>query len=95
MVVRIRFVRPAFSSEKRERNRRMALAFAALLQPPAVAASAIALWSIAAGWQWVGNFAFPSGVLSHWQTWLAGAAGIWLCALALNRYGNSGGQTAV
>jgi hypothetical protein len=95
MVVRIRFVRAPSPGEKRERNRRIALAFAALLQPPAVAALSLAFWSIAAGLEWVGSFAFPSGFLSHWQTWVAAAAAIWLCARALNRYGNSGGQTAV
>lgn len=95
MVVRIRFVKPPTSVEKHLRNRRLALAFAALLQPPAVAALALAMWSVAGGLQWVGRFAFASGVFSHWQTWVAAAAGIWLCARALNRYGNDGGETAV
>lgn len=95
MVVRIRFVKPPSPGERRERNRRAALAFAALLQPPAVAAFSLALWSLAAGFQWVGSFAFPSGLFSHWQTWVVAAGGIWLCAHALNRYGNNGDQTAV
>jgi hypothetical protein len=95
MVVRIRFVKPPSPLEKRLRNRRLALAFAALLQPPAVAALALAMWSIAAGMQWVGSFAFARGLLSHWQTWVAAAAAIWSCARALNHYGSSGGETAV
>ena len=95
MVVRIRFVKPPSPLEKRLRNRRLALAFAALLQPPAAAALALAMWSIAGNLQWVGRFAFASGVLSHWQTWFAAAAAIWLCARALNRFGNSEGETAV
>src|SRR5581483_370843 len=95
MLVRVRFRTPPSPAEKRMRNRRLALTFAALLQPPAVAALALACWSIAAGMQWVGAFAIASGVFSHWQTWILAAAGIWLCAHALNRYGNNGGQTAV
>jgi hypothetical protein len=95
MVVRIRFARPSLRSEKRLRNQRLALAFAALLQPPAVAALSLALWRIFASFQWVASFAIPNGVFSHWQTWAAAAVGIWLCASALDRYGNSGGPAAV
>lgn len=95
MVVRIRFAKATSPVEKRVRNRRLALACAALLEPPAVAAFVLALWSIAAGFHWVGSFAIASGVFSHWQTWVAAAAGIWLCSNTLNRYGKRGGETAV
>ena len=95
MVVRIRFAKPPSQSEKRLRNQRLALVFATLLQPPAVAALALALWRICASFQWVASFAIPDGLFSHWQTWIAGAAGIWLCSSALDRYGKNGGQAAV
>jgi hypothetical protein len=99
MVVRIRFVKGPSPGQKRARNQRMAAVFATLLQPPAVAALALALWSIAASFKWVGTFAFDRGLLSHWQTWMAAAVAIWFCASALNRYGNrygkDGGQAAV
>jgi hypothetical protein len=73
----------------------MATLFATLLQPPAVAALALALWSIAANFKWVGTFAIDTGLFSHWQTWMAVAILIWFCASALNRYGKDGGQAAV
>jgi hypothetical protein len=95
MRVRIRFAKSPTSSERRRRNQRAALAFATLLQPAAVTSLALAFWSLAAGLQWVGSFAIPSGIFSHWETWMAGAGAIWLCASALNRYGKSGGQAAV
>jgi hypothetical protein len=43
----------------------------------------------------VGNFAIPSGFFSHWETWMAAAAGLEFCAVALNRYGKNGGTAAV
>ena len=95
MLVRIRFAKPAPLEERRDRNRRIALACAALLEPAVVATLALALWRIAAGFKWVAGFAFPSGVFSYWQTWLGAAAGIQLCAAALNRYGKGGKAAAV
>jgi hypothetical protein len=95
MVVRIRFAQPSSPLERRIRNQRVAIAFATLLQPPAVAASALAVWSIGASYKWVGSFAFDRGLFSHWQTWLVAAAAIWLFASLLNRYGKDSGQAAV
>jgi hypothetical protein len=95
MIVRIRLAKPPSPSEKRLRNQRLALAFAALLQPAAVAALALALWRIGASFQWVASFDIPNGPFSHWQTWIAAAAGIWLCSSALDRYGKSGGPAPV
>ncbi len=94
MVVRIRFAKRPAPVESGVRNRRMASLFATLLEPAAVAALALAIWRIAAGLQWVGNFAIPTGFFSYWQTWFAAAAGIQFCASALNRYGNGGGAAA-
>jgi hypothetical protein len=95
MLVRIRFAKPPSPSEKRVRNRRLALLVATLLEPAAVAALALALWRIAAGFQWVGSFAIAAGVFSYWQTWIAAAAGIQWCAHALNRFGKNDDVTAV
>ena len=91
MVVRIRFVKPPSPAEKGARNRRFASLLATLLEPAVVAALALMLWRIASSFQWVGAFAISTGFFSHWQTWLAAAAGIQYCASALNRYGKSGG----
>ena len=95
MVVRIRFDKRSVAGKNRNGNRRAALAFAALLDPAAVMALALGLWSVAAELKWVGSFAIPSGLFSHWETWMAAAAGLEFCAAALNRYGKSGGAAAV
>lgn len=95
MVVRIRFAKPPSSGQRHERNQRLALTFAVLLQALAVAALALAVWGAAAKLDWLGSFAFGSGILSHWQTWIVAAAGIGWCSHALNRFGKSGGQRAV
>jgi hypothetical protein len=92
MVVRIRFGKGPKVARKRGKNQRVALAVAALLTPAAFTASVLALWSIAAGLNWTNSFAFPTGIFSHWQVWLAAAVGLQLCARVLNRYGKGGGQ---
>jgi hypothetical protein len=95
MVVRIKFVRRPDADKNREMNRRAAMALAALLDPAALMALALALWAMAAARHWVGTFAITSGIFSYWETWLSAAVALELCALALNRYGNSGGAAAV
>jgi hypothetical protein len=95
MVVRIRIGKRSVVGKNRNESRRAALALAALLDPAAVMALALGLWGIAAELKWVGNFAIPSGFFSYWETWMAAAAGLEFCAVALNRYGKNGGAAAV
>lgn len=91
MVVRIRFgTGPKLGSRRTERGRKTALAAAAMLSPAALVASVFALWRIAADLQFTNSFAIASGVFSHWQVWLAGAAFLQLCSRVLNRYGKNG-----
>jgi hypothetical protein len=90
MVVRIRFGKGPKVARKRGKNQRVALTVAALLTPAAFTASVLALWRIAADLSWTNRFGFPTGILSHWQVWLAAAAGLQLCARLLNRYGKGG-----
>jgi hypothetical protein len=87
MVVRIRFRTGPIVSRKRGKNKRLALAVAALLPPAALCAGVLALWRIAADLNWTGSFAIPTGIFSHWQVWLGAAVLLQLCARALNRYG--------
>ncbi len=95
MRVRIRIAKFPSSNERRYRNQRAASVFAVLLQPGAVAAGSMALWRLMSEFGLAAHFAIPSGVFSHWQTWLALAGAIQYCAIALNRYGNGGGAAAV
>lgn len=74
---------------KRRSNRRLALAFAAILTPAAVMAAALAVWGLAAGPNWVSNFAIHTGLLSHWQVWLGFAAVLQTASHLLNRYGRA------
>ena len=87
MRVRIRFERRTRTATKRRRNQRIALAVAALLTPAAAMAAALGFWRIAADLNWANSFAIPSGIFSHWQVWLGGAAVLQLCSRILNRYG--------
>jgi hypothetical protein len=95
MFVRVRFRKVPIVSKNQTKNRRAAMALAALLDPAALLALTLALWGIAARFKWLGVFAIASGLFSHWETWLGAAAALELCALALDRYGGSGGAAAV
>lgn len=91
MVLRIRFAKgPKLGSKRTERNKKFALAAAALLTPAALVASVLALWRIAADLKVTNSFAIPTGLFSHWQVWLAAAALLQLCSRMLNRYGRGG-----
>jgi hypothetical protein len=94
MVVRIRFRKGLKLGQRRQKNRRIALAVAAMLTPAALVAMLLAFWRIAADLSWTASFAIPSGLFSHWQVWLAAAAVLQLCARTLNRYGR-GGEAAI
>jgi len=88
MVVRIRFGKPTRVARVRRKNRRLALAVAAMLSPAAFLASMLGLWRLAADMQWAGSFAIVSGIFSHWQVWMGGAVLLGLCSRMLNRYGH-------
>lgn len=94
MVVRIRFRRGRKLGRKRHTNKRLALGVAALLPVLAFTAGVLAAWRIAADLKLAGSFAFSTGLLSHWQVWMAAAVALQLCAHALNRYGKSGDPAA-
>ena len=94
MVVRIRFGKGTRVGIKRRKNKRIALAVAALLPPAAFLAGVLGVWRIAADLNWTNSFAIPSGIFSHWQVWLGAAIGLQVCARALNRYGKGGDPAA-
>ena len=89
MVVRIRLGKRPARDVRRAQNRRAALAVAALLTPSALMACVLGFWRIAADFKWTSSFAIASGVFSHWQVWVGGAALLQFCAYALNRYGRT------
>ena len=94
MVVRIRFGKGLRVGKKRRKNRRMALAAAAMLTPAAFLVGVVGLWRVSSDLGITSGFAISSGVFSHWQVWLATAVLLQLCARLLNRYGRSGDAAA-
>jgi hypothetical protein len=75
---------------KKGKNRRLALALAALLAPTVLAAYVLGVWRLCTDVGFAGDFEIKQGLFSHWQVWIAlGAAGNVL-AVMLNRYGHGG-----
>ena len=87
MVVRLRLGRGPQVKKTAERDRKAALALAALLTPAALMACVLALWRLCADLGITGPFAIGRGPFSHWQVWVGVAAGTQLAAVSLNRYG--------
>jgi hypothetical protein len=87
MKVRIRFGKGPKVGKNSRRNRRAALALAALLTPAAFLAAVMGLWRISADLGFTSNFIISGGFFSHWQVWFAGAVCMGFGSHALNRYG--------
>ena len=94
MLLRIRFAKGPRIARMRRKNRRVALAAGALLTPAALMAFALGIWRLAADLSWTGEFAITSGLFSHWQVWLAGAALLQFAAHLLGRYGKAEDRVA-
>ncbi|MGA2602167.1 MAG: hypothetical protein ABSH09_34815 [Bryobacteraceae bacterium] len=88
MQVRIRFQHGPTVRQKARKNRHVALASAALLTPAAVTAFVLSMWRLGADLGFARSFAVHTGILSHWQVWLAISVAIQFLAVVLNRYGN-------
>ena len=56
-----------------------------LITPIAVAAYTLAAWRMGSDLNWTGEFFIESGLLSHWQVWLALAIGVHFGGSYLNR----------
>jgi hypothetical protein len=83
MVVRIRWnSRPGGVSLVRT----AALTMASLLMPSALIAFTLAFWRITADLHLTSDFFIASGLWSHWQVWLIGAAVLVVLARLLDRY---------
>ena len=89
MRVRIRLNRGARVRQKGRKNQHIALALASLLTPAAVMACVLAFWRLTADFKVTNQFPIADGLFSHWQVWVSGSAALQLCAVVLNRYGNS------
>ena len=93
MVVRLRLQKRRSTAYPPPNYQTIALAIAALLMPASLVAFTLAFWRIAADLRWTREFAISSGIFSHWQVWMAGAALLVVIAAILNRYGRNDRET--
>ena len=59
--------------------------FRYLLTPVALSGYVLAAWRFGSDMGWTGEFFISRGLLSHWQVWLALAAGVNVSAVYLDR----------
>jgi hypothetical protein len=85
MVVKIPFGGGTVVSRPGKHSRLATLA-ASLLTLASIICGSLALWRIGTDLEWAGDFAFPSGFLSHWQVWLGAAIAVQYLAWRLGRY---------
>lgn len=86
MIVRLKFRLGSAVSRKPRKNQSVALAGATLLAPVSLMAYIVGVWRLTSDLGATREFAF-TGVLSHWQVWIAAAAATHLGAYVLTRYG--------
>jgi hypothetical protein len=72
------------------KNRRVALAFAALLAPAVLSTYVLGIWRLSTDAGFTGDFEIKEGIFSHWQVWIALGAALNVFAVMLNRYGHGG-----
>ena len=75
-----------------QQTQQVAPVFRHLLMPVAVAGYALAGWRLAADLDLAGEFFVAGGLFSHWQVWLALAAGTHFSASYLDKVNNSRDQ---
>jgi hypothetical protein len=90
MQVRLRFERGVHVHQADGKNRRVALAAAAMLAPGALAALLFTLWRLAADLGLMGEFAISGGLFSHWPVWAGLTAALLFVCMRLNSYGRGG-----
>ena len=86
MVVKIRFGRGPMVSRRSGKNSRMARLASSVLTLVALGCASLGAWRVATDLGWAGDFVFAAGIQSHWQVWIAAAAGIQYAAWRLLRY---------
>ncbi len=94
MIVRIRFGRGRVLTHRRVKNGRAALLFASLLTLVSISIGILGSWRLCEDLGFAGDFVFQSGLLSHWQVWMASAAVIQYASWRLTRYAGLGAREA-
>jgi hypothetical protein len=89
MIVRIKLGTGRPIQRKLGKNRKLALACAALLVPASLMAYVLGFWRLASD---MGFVAQPgiTGVFAHWQIWIGTGVFLHVVSSMLNRYGRRG-----
>ena len=90
MIVRIKLRVGPKVATNRNMDAKVALAVASLLTPGAMLCFVLALWRLLADLNVTTTFIFESGLLSHWQVWMALGVGVQMASVYLDRYGRRG-----
>jgi len=86
MIVRIRFGRGRLITDRRGKNIRAARLLVSLLTLVSVSCGIFGLWRLGQDLGFAGDFVFTSGLLSHWQVWVAATAATQYGRWRLSRY---------
>ncbi len=95
MIVRIRFGRGRVLTRRRGKNGQAARLLASLLNLVSISFGIFGVWRLSQDLGIAGDFVFSSGLLSHWQVWMALAAGTQYGCWRLTRYYNSTSRSFV
>jgi hypothetical protein len=91
MIVRIRFGHGRLVTRRRGKNGPAARLLASLLSLVSISFGVFGFWRVGQDLGIAGDFVFPAGLLSHWQVWMAAAAGTQYACWRLRRYSQAAG----
>lgn len=94
MIVRIKLRVGPQVAASRDLDSKLATALAGLLTPAAVLCFVVALWRLLADLNVTTAFVITTGLLSHWQVWLAMGVAVQTASVYLDRYGRRGEEQA-
>jgi hypothetical protein len=90
MIVRIRFGRGRLVTNRKGKNGQAARVLASLLSLVAISFAIFGFWRLGQDLDILGDFVFSTGLLSHWQVWIAAAAATQYAVWWLMRYSKLG-----
>ena len=92
MIVRIRFGRGRLITRRKGKNGQAARLLASLMNLVSISFGIFGFWRLGQDLGITGDFVFSAGLLSHWQVWMALAAGTQYGCWRLTRYSKPDGE---
>jgi hypothetical protein len=86
MIVRIRFGHGRLVTRRKGKNGHAARVTASLLGLVAISFAVFGFWRLCEDLGFAGDFVFSTGLLSHWQVWMAAGAATQYVCWRLTRY---------